>query len=388
MIGPTQSVLPPPSARFPPVIVGTKLTSEQTKALSAAAQRIGGRVVKEFDPALTSHVVTGTVPGQPRVCRRTYKYLLGVAQGCWVVSAGWAEQCMRLRSKADETMFEIVSDGCGKGAPRASREAALAGKPRLFEGMRFWMHGSFSKMSSNELKDLIVLLGGGFAKREPHAGLSECECNHMVEVVPGFDSGSRRRTRRSGGAVANAASLKAASSAAAAALAAAMKRTGGSAAAAEPESVDTAVCVNCGATHRVPAVHVEGAGRVYRDVIVLTEGEHVRSRARAEDLARRTGRVVVDKGWVLECLSNYKLAPFEPHELLAPQPTLAFKTLSAKAEASKGGMGSDGSVELPPSGSGVGAGAGASAGARARGMGTTGRGRRGSRGQRGSAAVA
>lgn len=306
----SQAELGAPSTRWPPVLVGTGLSPDEKRALSTAATRVGGRVATEFDPVTTTHVVTGTVTGRPRACKRTYKYLVGLASGCWIVASSWAEDCMRLRARAPEEDHEIVYDGIGENAPRASREASEMHRPKLLAGRVFFLHGSFSRLSRANLTDIILLAGGQITPHEPLANHMPCltdKCTHNIGIIEadplqGVSSPGRRarRSRRtSTGAGRSAASVAGDAFAAAAAL-----RDG---------AVDTAQCLDCGHAYEVPVAVVSGR-RVHTDVVVIADPEAMGSIS-VEELRSSCGRPVVEKNWVLNSLSHYKILPFDEFDL-------------------------------------------------------------------------
>ena len=55
-----------------------------------------------------THVVA--CGGQGHRCNRTFKYIAGIAQGCWIVSPDWVKSCLENEKMMDEEHFEIVGD--------------------------------------------------------------------------------------------------------------------------------------------------------------------------------------------------------------------------------------------------------------------------------------
>ena len=103
-----------------------------------------------------------------RHCGRTIKFCSAVLAGQWIVGAGWLEASSRLGAWAHETEHEIEGDhqsideatGRGAGGPRIGRLRAAAAAPRLFEGLRFFLPGGFTKPSKVEVGRLLQLGGG------------------------------------------------------------------------------------------------------------------------------------------------------------------------------------------------------------------------------------
>ena len=55
-----------------------------------------------------THVVA--CGGRGHRCNRTFKYIAGIAQGCWIVSPDWVTSCLENEKMMDEEHFEIVGD--------------------------------------------------------------------------------------------------------------------------------------------------------------------------------------------------------------------------------------------------------------------------------------
>jgi len=69
-----------------------------------------------------THVVA--CGGENRRCNRTFKYIAGIAQGCWIVSPDWIKRCLERKTLLDEEYFEIIGDldlDTSPNVPRISR---------------------------------------------------------------------------------------------------------------------------------------------------------------------------------------------------------------------------------------------------------------------------
>ncbi|GLI60198.1 hypothetical protein VaNZ11_002268, partial [Volvox africanus] len=94
------------------------------RRLAAAS---GGRVVEQYQPAVT-HVLCGT--DAARRARRTFKYLMGVAHGAWVLDVGWAAACLSAgQPVTEEGEFAVLGDQsggvCGAAEARRRRRRLL-----------------------------------------------------------------------------------------------------------------------------------------------------------------------------------------------------------------------------------------------------------------------
>lgn len=69
-----------------------------------------------------THVVA--CGGEGLRCNRTFKYIAGIAQGCWIVSPKWIKSCLENKKVMDEEHFEIIGDldlDTSPNVPRISR---------------------------------------------------------------------------------------------------------------------------------------------------------------------------------------------------------------------------------------------------------------------------
>ena len=55
-----------------------------------------------------THVVA--VDDATRRCNRTFKYIAGIAQGCWIVSLDWVKESLEKEIVLDEHHYEIIGD--------------------------------------------------------------------------------------------------------------------------------------------------------------------------------------------------------------------------------------------------------------------------------------
>ncbi|CBY41311.1 unnamed protein product, partial [Oikopleura dioica] len=120
----------PGSALMPKVRNGQIIVtlSNANKAIKKQAKELA----KMFDNVTVwnsmsksvTHVVAYGSDREKRRCNRTYKYICGIAQGCWIVSPEWIRNCLEQKTLLDEEHFEIVGDldlDTSPNVPRISR---------------------------------------------------------------------------------------------------------------------------------------------------------------------------------------------------------------------------------------------------------------------------
>jgi hypothetical protein len=138
------------------VIVTSGLNKRLLTQLMHLATKLGGTLQQNFTPNVT-HVIVNTSNGDQ--AQRTVKYLLGILNGCWIVSEKWIMQSVQLKQWAPCRDSEIQSDvrTTAIGAPTRSR---LAGARRLLANVRVHLVGSFVGPSEEEVIQLVQFGGG------------------------------------------------------------------------------------------------------------------------------------------------------------------------------------------------------------------------------------
>ncbi|XP_038044952.1 BRCA1-associated RING domain protein 1-like [Patiria miniata] len=153
----------------PVVLLGTGLKDTERKQLQACAKLLGGgRVISEFGLGVT-HLVASC--NRDDLCMRTMKYLNAILSGVWVVSFNWITECLKKKSRAAETKFEVKgtttlpsSAGAEKGRKNAEQQL-----PSLLDGCHFYLYSTFSPPtpSKDEIIQLIKNGGGRILNRQP-----------------------------------------------------------------------------------------------------------------------------------------------------------------------------------------------------------------------------
>jgi len=166
-------------SKAPLVLLGSGLEAQGKEALKTLATACGATVVDQWRPSVT-HVVCGSLPDSKNctnVCRtahRTFKYLMGVLAGKWIVSDGWVAACLASGTMVNEDEYEIESDSMGSvGGPnkgRTVRAVRSGGFDGLLKGFEIHLVGEFARRA--HVVDLVKAAGGKIAGRLPTTGAS------------------------------------------------------------------------------------------------------------------------------------------------------------------------------------------------------------------------
>ncbi len=148
--------------------------------LKKLGRRLGARVVKSWSAEVT-HVVCATRgtnrSATQRMCGRTFKYLMAMLHGQWIVSSEWLSACEGAGHWVDEAAYEAHGDhqtmdeatGEGTGGPRRARESKKREAPALFAGATFYVDENFPErgLRRKEIMQLLSAGGASVAKRLP-----------------------------------------------------------------------------------------------------------------------------------------------------------------------------------------------------------------------------
>lgn len=142
-------------------IMPTGLNTEQINLLKRAGYLYSFDIIysynnKENEPKPT-HIITNV---KLRRCLRTYKYMLGISLGCWILSFQWIKDLMNKHIFPNEIYYEVVGDQTSPacGGPKKSR--TKENEMKLFDGKEFFLNGPFSGLPQQELEVLITINGG------------------------------------------------------------------------------------------------------------------------------------------------------------------------------------------------------------------------------------
>lgn len=166
---------------------GSALSAEERNILVKFAKLSGATVSKLWKPDVT-HVIAST--DENGACTRTYKVLMGILNGIWILNMDWVKACMKEKRPLNEEAYEIALDnyGCTDG-PKSGRKRVLNKEPKLFSGLSFYFTGDFPPAYEEDLQDLVITAGGTVLENEE---LAATNCNGQaaskVLVVYNLDS--------------------------------------------------------------------------------------------------------------------------------------------------------------------------------------------------------
>ncbi|KAJ0247160.1 BRCT domain-containing protein [Hirschfeldia incana] len=147
------------------VLCCSGLTDEEKSVISEFAELSGVTVSSKWEPRV-SHVIASTY--ENGACKRTLKFMLGILEGKWILSIDWIKACMKNREYVREEPYEISIDVHGtRQGPYTGRQRALNKKPKLFEGLKFYVMGDFELAYKGYLQDMIIAAGGTILRRRP-----------------------------------------------------------------------------------------------------------------------------------------------------------------------------------------------------------------------------
>ncbi|GAX82755.1 hypothetical protein CEUSTIGMA_g10181.t1 [Chlamydomonas eustigma] len=165
----------PPAQRWPGsagmttlCIIGSGLEDIDKALIKRLAQLSGSKVIDKW-PSSSNFVVAGGGRGgmdsnvthvvcktdENRCAKRTMKYLMGLALGCWIVDVSWVSACLDAGCLKEEMMHQVSGDQSGgQGGPAANRQRQ--GRPLLLD-WHVRLSGPFS--SKEEIISLVRATG-------------------------------------------------------------------------------------------------------------------------------------------------------------------------------------------------------------------------------------
>ncbi|XP_071550179.1 BRCA1-associated RING domain protein 1-like isoform X2 [Panulirus ornatus] len=152
------------------VLLGSGLSTEQTKKLDSLAKVLRARVVSEFSPEV-SHIITECTKDKV-ACQRTLKYMMGVVSGKWIISPSWVDECLSGELAVNPESHELCGSSLNtaRGAPTQGRTNSNNMRPGLFNGCHMFILGNLSEPYPNkrDIEALIKAGGGTVLAREPN----------------------------------------------------------------------------------------------------------------------------------------------------------------------------------------------------------------------------
>jgi len=144
-----------------PVILTTGLTSDEYEEVRHTAALLGGSVARGIKTKFT-HVVAHT--NESNKAKRTVKYSAGIVSGACVVGLKWVTDSHDNGAFLPEDDYILDGDDNNGhiGGPRKAYLALKDEERLLFEGLEFYLHGTFSsRLPSKEDLRMLITMGGG-----------------------------------------------------------------------------------------------------------------------------------------------------------------------------------------------------------------------------------
>ncbi|XP_073318099.1 BRCA1-associated RING domain protein 1-like isoform X2 [Primulina huaijiensis] len=140
------------------VLCGSALSSEEKHMMIKFASIFGAEVSKSWNSNVTHMIVATNEKG---ACSRTFKVLMAILNGRWVLNIDWVKSCMEAKYPVDEENYEVELDNRGVlDGPRTGRLRTLNNAPKLFDGLRFYFLGDFVPAYKSGLLALVIDGGG------------------------------------------------------------------------------------------------------------------------------------------------------------------------------------------------------------------------------------
>ncbi|KAL1205349.1 BREAST CANCER SUSCEPTIBILITY 1-like protein [Cardamine amara subsp. amara] len=187
------------------VLCCSGLTVEEKNVISEFAELSGVTISRKWEPSVT-HVIASI--NENGACKRTLKFMMGILEGKWILSIDWIKACMKYTKYVSKEPFEITMDVHGiREGPYLGRQRALNKKPKLFNGLKFYIMGDFELAYKGYLQDLIIAAGGTILRRRPVS--NDNEASTIIVVFSVEPSKKKTLTQRRSDAEALAKSARA-----------------------------------------------------------------------------------------------------------------------------------------------------------------------------------
>ncbi|XP_073156826.1 BRCA1-associated RING domain protein 1-like [Henckelia pumila] len=143
------------------VLCGSALSSEEKHKMTNFASICGAEVSKSWNSNVTHMIVATNENG---ACSRTFKVLMAILNGRWVLNMDWVKSCMEVKYPVNEENYEVQLDNRGVlDGPRTGRLRILNNAPKLFDGLQFYFLGDFVPAYKSGLLALVIDGGGTIA---------------------------------------------------------------------------------------------------------------------------------------------------------------------------------------------------------------------------------
>ncbi|XP_047137263.1 breast cancer type 1 susceptibility protein homolog isoform X2 [Hydra vulgaris] len=140
-----------------PCIMISRLTKKQTSLCDLLCQKLKAKINQNFSDDVT-HLVIGTDENNYIFkTSYTFKYLMALVSGIWIVSFHWVIQCLKNSKFVEEDSFEVKGDPSdGHEEIPAQYRIAATNRKNLLSGYCIWVQGTFQR--SPIKKDQLVML--------------------------------------------------------------------------------------------------------------------------------------------------------------------------------------------------------------------------------------
>ncbi|KAF5769848.1 putative BRCT domain, BRCA1-associated, BRCT domain superfamily [Helianthus annuus] len=161
------------------VLCGSGLSSDEKFDLVDFASS-SGAVVSIFRDNVT-HVIAAT--DSKGAGARTYKLLMAILHGKWILTMGWVKACMEARKLVNEEPYEVLLDNHGSyGGPKEGRLRVQNNAPKLFNNLNFYFIGDFLSTYKADLLNLVTTAGGTVIETRDRLLLSSHEEDTKANV--------------------------------------------------------------------------------------------------------------------------------------------------------------------------------------------------------------
>ncbi|KAJ0469481.1 putative chromatin regulator PHD family [Helianthus annuus] len=161
------------------VLCGSGLSSDEKFDLVDFASS-SGAVVSIFRDNVT-HVIAAT--DSKGAGARTYKLLMAILHGKWILTMEWVKACMEARKLVNEEPYEVLLDNHGSyGGPKEGRLRVQNNAPKLFNNLSFYFIGDFLPTYKADLLNLVTTAGGTVIETRDQLLLSSHEEDTKANV--------------------------------------------------------------------------------------------------------------------------------------------------------------------------------------------------------------
>ncbi|XP_023002972.1 protein BREAST CANCER SUSCEPTIBILITY 1 homolog [Cucurbita maxima] len=182
------------------VLCCSALTTAEREAVDEFQRLSGVPMLQKWDDSVT-HIIAST--DENEACKRTFKILMGILKGKWVLSLKWIRACIQAMEQIEEERFEITLDVHGiRDGPQLGRLRVLNNQAKLFSGFKFFFTADFLPSYKGYLQQLVTAAGGTILLRKPVSSNQNTPCSspncqvfiiYSLEIPDHCDPGERSK---------------------------------------------------------------------------------------------------------------------------------------------------------------------------------------------------